>query len=180
MSVGLWSDYSGDTMGYSGTIDYKTMPKDVRQGYVSWRRQRDRCLNHRRQDYKYYGAKNVQVKYGSRDFINWWLEQLTSFVGRIPTVSRRDHDGDYEFGNIKMEDLSENVSERNRRRGNPTPPKTIYCKDIVSGKTMTFKSTKEADRKLGVKGSSRGCTRGSLISKRYKFSYTKGANFGAS
>jgi len=87
----------------------------IKNAYVSYREQRTRCYNKKREKYKYYGEKGIEVKYSSGEFIGWWLEEIKSFKGKDPTISRIDHSKNYEFGNIKIESRSDNTIERNKR-----------------------------------------------------------------
>lgn len=97
-------------------------PNDMEEGpvkdaYVSWREQRTRCYNKKRAKYKNYGAKGIEVKYTSREFIGWWLQEIKKFNGEDPTIARIDHDGHYEFGNVRIESRSDNSKERGARLG---------------------------------------------------------------
>ena len=108
---------------YEGNFSSLKRPtKDpAKKAYQSWVDQRARCNNPNIDCYKYYGAKGIQVKYSSREFVGWWLEELKSFKGKKPTVSRINHDGHYEFGNIKLEDHFDNcVTDVFERCGAPS------------------------------------------------------------
>lgn len=97
-------------------VGYKYLKGDAKKAYKSWSCQRQRCYNKNRSYYKYYGAKGIEVKYSSAEYIAWWVEQQSILKLKNPTVSRIDHDGHYEFGNIKLEEHSENCVVDVRRR----------------------------------------------------------------
>ena len=122
----------------------------VKQAYISWREQRTRCYNKKRAKYKNYGAKGIEVKYSSRDFIGWWLENIKSFSGENPTVSRIDHNGHYEFGNIKIESRSENSQERNQRVGPFRNLRTVNVFDKDLNFVETINGLCEVAKKYGV------------------------------
>lgn len=88
----------------------------IKDAYTSWREQRTRCYNKKRHKYKWYGAKGIEVKYTSRQFIAWWIRKIKKFKGKDPTISRINHAGNYEFGNIRIESRSKNSSESRRRK----------------------------------------------------------------
>lgn len=122
----------------------------VKDAYISWREQRTRCYNKNRSKYKNYGAKGIEVKYSSREFIGWWLSEIENFKGKKPTIGRIDHDGHYEFGNVVIQDLSENSSERNQRVPPPISPKVTILTNKETGEELFFKSRNSAANFLGV------------------------------
>lgn len=130
------------------------MSVEAKRAYRSWADQRHRCSNKNLDCYKYYGAKGIQVKYCAREFVGWWLEKIKSFKGKRPTISRIDHDGHYEFGNIKLEDHKSNcVTDVLRRHGAPGLKcgKKIICFNAKNGKAIEiFNSGVEASKKTGV------------------------------
>lgn len=105
-------------------LDPTKMTKAQKQGYVSWANQRSKCNNPKNPDFKYYGAKGIRVEYSSRQFVLWWLKNLKRRKWTQPTVGRIDHDRNYSFDNIVMQERIENSSERCRRLGRPVPAKT--------------------------------------------------------
>jgi hypothetical protein len=131
---------------YTGPLsnpnDMKCGP--TKQAYVSWREQRTRCYNKKREKYKNYGAKGIDVKYTSREFIGWWLENIKTFKGNNPTISRIDHNKNYEFGNIRIESRSENSSERNNRVSSFHKPKKVLVIGTNGELIAIFKSRNEA------------------------------------
>ena len=71
-----------------------------------------------------------------------------------PTISRIDHDGDYEFGNIKLEEHVDNcVLDTIRRHGAPGKKCAIPVEviDAITGRVIAVvKSGVEASRLTGV------------------------------
>jgi len=120
---------------YKGYISTHRMPKGSMElrAYHSWLGQRRRCTNPRREAFPKYGGRGIRVKYSSREFISWWLFQCSKKEYAIPTAGRIDHDGDYEFSNVRIEEKSENSREmifRNRGSGAcPAPKRTA----VISG-----------------------------------------------
>lgn len=79
--------------------------------------QKSRCYNKNNPNYKNYGAKGIKVIYGWNDFFNWYLANIKCgyVVGRI------NHDGNYDFENIRPEmSRSFCTKERNTRYPNPS------------------------------------------------------------
>ena len=92
---------------------------EVGKAYRCWTNQVARCKsNYTGVSKKYYYDKGIRVKYRSREFVQWWLEQQSILKLNRPTVSRLDHSKDYEFGNIKLEEHIDNcVHDVVRRHG---------------------------------------------------------------
>lgn len=159
------------------SISKRKLPKELKTAYQSWLDQRHRCNNPNNHSYKYYGAKGVKVKYNSIEFVNWWKEQLKIFKGKKPTVSRIDHNGHYEFGNIKLEAHIDNcVWDTIKRNG----PPGIKCKrkililDYKSKEPIIIaESGVEAERLTGVKRTNivRICKGLSKYGKGFTFEY---------
>ena len=89
--------------------------KEYIQGGCSFSDQKKRCEHTLHKQYYRYGARGIKVRYDRYSFIKWWLENLKTFEGKTPTVGRIDHDKDYSFENIVMQDKSENSKERAAR-----------------------------------------------------------------
>ncbi len=99
---------------YSGSL-YKR-PSLVEEAYQSWAAQKSKCYNKNSRLYRYYGAKGIKVLYSSREYVGWWIEQSKKKkTWKKKNCGRIDHDGDYCFENIEMQEASENVAERNTR-----------------------------------------------------------------
>ncbi len=93
----------------------RSQDKNIQKAIWSYEQQVSRCGNKKNPYYKHYGAKGLSVEYSCKEFISWWLQEKSNFRGKIPTVSRIDHDKGYSFDNIKMEDKGKNTAERNVR-----------------------------------------------------------------
>lgn len=132
-------------MEYTGVINPDKMCKHSRQAYLSWNSQRTRCYNPRHPTFKNYGARGIQVRYSSREFVGWWLHHIKTFKGTIPTAGRIDHDGHYEFCNILMQDKADNTREVLSRRGSPRKKRII---ETVSQRE--FDSIIDAAKSLGI------------------------------
>lgn len=81
----------------------------------------------------------------SRVFIAWYLRQHKKRkTWRRPTVGRLDHTKGYFFGNIELQEASENTAERNAR----------YTKHLLVMRGDSFvglyKSVTSAAKSLGV------------------------------
>lgn len=101
-----------------GSLNIDTMTDVEAQGYRRWKNQRDRCQNKNNLSYKYYGAKGVKVEYSSREFISWWVSESVKENYIEPTCGRINHDKNYSFDNIKIQEKAANSAEtwtRNKR-----------------------------------------------------------------
>jgi hypothetical protein len=151
-------------------------PGPVKDAYVSWREQRTRCYNKRRDKWLHYGGKGIQVKYTSRQFIAWWLKEIKTFYGDDPTIGRIDHDGHYEFGNIEIISRSENSTERNIRKPSYCTPIPVDVFNLEKKFIRRCSSKNEAMRDFSVDISTitRQCEKGDDYTPRkvkYIFRY---------
>jgi len=90
--------------GYNGTGTYET-----------WRGMKGRCLNKKRNDYKYYGGRGIKV-------CERWLEfkNFLDDMGERPegkTLDRKDNDGNYEPSNCRWATKQEQQLNRNNYTG---------------------------------------------------------------
>lgn len=92
---------------YEGSIRYrgKHTPPEVSRAYA--------C---------YCGMKARSKKAGfpppemtAHEFVGWWLEQIKTFSGKVPSVSRLDHSRGYSWDNFRMDPKSENSRESGSR-----------------------------------------------------------------
>ncbi|MHA2202614.1 MAG: hypothetical protein ACW991_02885 [Candidatus Hodarchaeales archaeon] len=113
---------------YDGPLDENKTTGETKRALKSYYCQRRRCYNSGDKRYKHYGGKGIKVKYTTREFISWWLEQIkTRKYWKCATVSRINHDKNYEFNNIKLEEKSENSKEVwNRIIPNARKPVNIF------------------------------------------------------
>lgn len=136
---------------YPGPTESVKMDPEAIRAYNSWRDQRHRCRSDKLECYKYYGGKGVQVKYGSREFVGWWLEQQADLKLKKPTISRIDHDGHYEFGNIKLEEHIDNcVKDTLARHGAPSKHQRtpVIITDLATGKDVAIVESQLAAAKF--------------------------------
>lgn len=134
-------------MIYAGILRHRKMPDDARKAYYIWQEQRARCRNPKHPMLYRYGARGIKVEYSSREFIGWYLEELQKNQFKRPDVGRLDHDGNYCFSNVRIEEHSENVSERNDRMGNPTPKMIL----LVYDRTMRLIDRVEGGGRVAAK-----------------------------
>jgi hypothetical protein len=113
--------------------------------------QRERCESKRNKSYKNYGAKGVRVKYSLAEFRSWFLKEIKTFKGTRPSVGRIDHDGNYEFGNIRIESVHDNARER-MNRANPSKKKARWVRvEKLNGEVIgVVRTTREAAKLAGM------------------------------
>lgn len=144
---------------YEGPLHPPDMEKTARKGYQVWCNQRERCSSRKHNSYKYYGAKGVEVRYSSRDFVAWYIHQRGLRKFKKPSVGRIDHSGHYEFGNIEMIERGDNTLEMLKRTGGNKVGITTAL--VFKDKTMAFCSVGKAAKHLG--------TRHSILQERMKY-----------
>jgi hypothetical protein len=78
----------------------------------TWNKMKSRCYDPSNQNFRYYGARGIQV-------CQRWLESFEAFVedmGPRPTASHRldriNNDGNYEPGNVKWSSPKESILNR--------------------------------------------------------------------
>jgi hypothetical protein len=140
---------------YQGDLRVQDLPKgEIKRAYQSWIDQRYRCSNKKSESYKYYGGKGIKVLYSSREFIGWWLHEIKKKRYKKPTISRLNHDGNYEFNNIKLEEHIDNcVIDTIKRNGPPSwkQRRKIVILDKISNKVVHVSdSTVDAGLWAGV------------------------------
>lgn len=112
----------------------------------------------------YYGQKHRSKlahlpppQYSIREFVAWWLEELSHFEGEDPTCGRIDHSRGYSWDNICLQSRAENSRECALRLRKGTKenkvknekPVFVYSKesgDLIS----TFPSRKAASEFFGT------------------------------
>lgn len=144
-------DGKGDHRGYcnkhclrirrNGTLDIKKMPNGTRATshplYNSWRAMADRCLTPSNEHYKDYGARGITICERWRPPYGFW--NFVADMGDKPSydkgpggrdlysLDRIDVDGDYEPGNCRWANQSEQMNNTTRNR-----------KFVAFGETGTF------------------------------------------
>lgn len=142
---------AGSVYWYDGPLAPRGMEKEAQRAYDCYRRQKGRCYTKCTYAYKWTGARGIHVKYLAREFIGWWLKEIVGKNFKRASISRIDHDGHYEFGNIKIEEMSDNLKERNERAALPSPPKSVVIFDYKTMEPLVISaSLTEASRHTGV------------------------------
>lgn len=128
------------------------MTKEAARAYSSWRHQRERCYKKSFPKYKNYGGKGIQVLYSSREFIGWWLDNIKIKKNWVcPTTGRIDHNGDYCFDNIELQEKSDNTKEQVSRLGPVVSGIKVemFCKE-TNKILKTFNTVQSAAEELGL------------------------------
>ncbi len=133
---------------YLGPLRPAKMSIPQRKAYQVWFSQRDRCSSQKHASYKYYGAKGIKVKYGSREFMDWWVAEYEKCNYKKPSVGRIDHSKDYEFGNIEMLERGDNTREMLARTGGNKCGTPVVL--VFEDRTMAFCSMSKAAKSLGT------------------------------
>ncbi len=135
---------------YTGPLVKKKMRGVVKTAYISWMDQRARCTNVKNKSFKNYGAKGLKVSYSSRDFINWWLRELSiKKLKGIVVCERLDHSKGYSFENIKLGTQSTNAKESAERTSKLLRVRVVQIS--IYGKVLQrFDSVTAAARYAGV------------------------------
>lgn len=80
--------------------------------YYSWHQQKKRCCDPKHKQFSDYGAKGIQHLWSVRECIDWAVnEYLTRESWTRPAISRLGDVGNYESGNVKLIEQSENRKE---------------------------------------------------------------------
>lgn len=146
MDIGDWIMKFGL---YNGPLDPKKMTAIARKGYNSYTNQKSKCENKNNPDYKYYGAKNILVCYSRREFIAWWISANKENKVDDPTTGRIDHNKNYCFENIIVQERSANSKERTDRLGAFLNKKPIIS--FINNKIdKVFDSASEAANYYGI------------------------------
>lgn len=93
---------------------HKTRNHPIHPLYWRWQRMIGRCHNPNSRDYRWYGARGIQVCDRWRSFTNWLEDMGTSFLPGL-TIERIDVDGNYEPGNV-IWDTWEHQHQNKRNR----------------------------------------------------------------
>ena len=93
---------------------------DMEQLKFDWRMMIARCEDPKRKDFKYYGARGIEVYskwHGEEGFKRFkaYVSKLENYGRKGYTLDRIDNDGDYEPGNLRWADKQ--TQNANRRGG---------------------------------------------------------------
>jgi len=101
-----------------------------------------RCENKMLPFYKHYGGRGIKFLFSKVDFKSLWLRDKAWLLKR-PSIDRINNDGDYEMGNCRFVELSENVKKEHINH----PKKS---KIVVNSLGQSFPSLAEAGRVVGI------------------------------
>jgi len=126
-------------------------PKLVRRAYQCWSDQISRCYRPTTAAYRFYGAKGIQVCYGARTFVAWYLEALKSFKGKVPSIDRINPKKNYCFCNVRLMEYKDNAIEAARRADRSILHRKINIVDFKTGRILeTVAHAGIAAQKTGV------------------------------
>ena len=107
--------------------------------YRRYTQQKQRCSNPNVEKYSTYGAKGIRVEYSFDELFEWFQEQYKQFSS-VPisklSIGRVDHSKNYSLDNIKLETVSNNSKERNKRLGTVIPPKKVLIKNYETNEPV--------------------------------------------
>lgn len=135
---------------YEGPLNINKMNPIEKRAYKSWKDQGQRCQNPNDKGYKFWGAKGIKRVYGPREFIAWYVENYSKRDSwKRAHVDRIDSEGNYDFSNIQLLEMSENTKKRNDLYGNPCESSGVIC-IYPNGETLRIPSIREAERLTGI------------------------------
>lgn len=136
---------------------------------TSYKGANERCTNPNNSHYKYYGAKGIKFLLTKEEIKELWFRDKACKMVR-PSIDRKDNDGNYEYGNCRFIEFSENVIKRNLSYGKP-----ILQYDLDGNFIRKWKSATEAGKILNICNSSIGavCKQKHKQAKGYIFKYEK-------
>jgi hypothetical protein len=117
--------------------------------YSSWQHLKDRCLNPNNDSFSYYGGRGITVhKKWVDSFIDFY-----NYIGSAPsekhTVDRLDPNGNYEPGNVKWSDKTEQSINTRLRSDNKSGYKGVLFKK-KQNKYGAYITIKSKQKWLGV------------------------------
>jgi hypothetical protein len=135
---------------YKGSLtSRKEMPEQVRLAYEAF------CGMKARSKKNGFPVPDISA----REFVGWWLNELQTFKGTIPTCGRIDHSKGYSWDNFKMQDMAENSRENAKRIGLGQAGKKRLAKRV----NVYIKGT---DTLTGIFPTIRSCARFFKVSQR--------------
>lgn len=144
-------------MKFTGPLDPNKGTPEVRKALRAYYNQVNRCTQKTNKRFKNYGAKGIRVEYGSRDFVGWYLSELSKNKLKNPSVGRIDHGKNYSFDNIRLEEFSDNSRDAIARAWKSGAHKhvngrslSINFENSVTGEKLEFESLRAAAKHFGV------------------------------
>ena len=132
----------------------KPCSRDYNVGYYKkypWRRTlkaiKQRCNNSKCEDYKNYGGRGIKCLITEEELKFLWFRDKAYYL-KLPSIDRKDNDGDYTFDNCRYIEKGLNSIERNIRHIKP-----VLQFDLHDNFIKEWKSATEASKKLGIANS---------------------------
>lgn len=123
------------------------------KAYHAFHSQKGRCYRKSSYGYKYYGGKGISMEYGIDEFVSWWVYWQKKLNLKKPTISRIDHNKNYRFDNILLEEHSVNCSKilKDQIHHDWLPRSPIFICDFKTGeKLMVFNSVCSAAKFIKI------------------------------
>ncbi len=128
---------------YEGPLDMKrgVMAPEAFRGYRTFWKMKQRSKK----------AGLHQPEMSVREFVGWWLNEMKTFKGKTPSVSRLDHSKGYSWDNFIIEELIDNIREAAQRNkfgraimGTPKKIVYVYRKDgVYTGRFSSLESARD-------------------------------------
>lgn len=125
------------------------MDKIKEKASKAYSAQKTRCYNQNSTQYKWYGAKGIEIEYTLKEFTDWYIKQINEFKEEKPTIGRIDHSKNYTLQNIEMISQKKNSEERIKRCGYLVPAIPVIGINQKTGEKRVFESENEAERFTG-------------------------------
>lgn len=82
---------------------------------VAYNSAKNRCLNPKLHNYHRYGGRGILFNLTRKEVKQLWLRDK-AWLLKIPTLDRKDNDGNYELSNCRFIEMHENVARSNKER----------------------------------------------------------------
>lgn len=116
--------------------------------YHIWRDIKDRCLNMKKQNYKYYGGRGIRVcEEWKNDFMNFYNWAMANGYNDKLTIDRRNNDGNYEPNNCRWTTKQEQANNTRRNRYITYKGKTQSLANWCRELKLNYKLTKQRIQK---------------------------------
>lgn len=74
----------------------------------------NRCNNKKNSNYKYYGGRGIKCLITKEELKTLWFRDK-AYLLKVPSINRKDNDGDYTFDNCYFDEQRNNIIEMNKR-----------------------------------------------------------------